>query len=103
MDVLNIRHNGLKRFVEDGDPSGLPGVMVERIRNVLSFVHEMESVDELKTLPGWQAQAVSDDGLGLWSLSLSRNWRITLQISEVDDPERSRGAGELTGSDRRSQ
>ncbi len=49
MDFRNFRHKGLKRFVEHNDPSGLPPDFVEKIGNILSFLQEMESAEELKS------------------------------------------------------
>jgi proteic killer suppression protein len=53
MDIRGIRHKGLRRFVERDDASGLPTEFVEKIRNIVSFLQEMESVEELKTIATW--------------------------------------------------
>ena len=52
MHVLNVRHKGLRRFVTRDDASGLPADFVEKIRNIVSFLQEMESADELKSIVG---------------------------------------------------
>ena len=77
-------HKGLRRFVEKDDPSGLPGMFVEKIRNILSFLQDMERADELQSVPSWRAHQLTGDRRGLWSLTVSRNWRITFRIDEAE-------------------
>lgn len=84
MDVLNIRHKGLRRFVTSDDVSGLPADFVEKIRNIVSFLQEMESADELKSIVAWRAHQLSGDRKGVWSLTVTRNWRITFRIDESE-------------------
>lgn len=40
----------------------------------------MEDEAELKTLPGWKAHLMTGDRKGTWSLSVTRNWRLTFWI-----------------------
>jgi proteic killer suppression protein len=82
VDIRNIRHRGLRRFVEKDDASGLPPEFVEKIRNILSFLQEMESVDELKSMVAWKAHQLTGDRKGTWSLTVTRNWRITFRVEE---------------------
>ena len=84
MDIRNIRHKGLRRFVEKDDSSGLPADFVEKIRNIVSFLQEIESAEELKPIVAWRAHQLSGDRKGTWSLTVTRNWRITFRIDEAD-------------------
>jgi len=34
--IRNIRHKGLRRFVEKNDPKGLPASQVEKIRDIIT-------------------------------------------------------------------
>lgn len=70
--------------MERDDPSGLPGAFREKIRNILSFLQDMESVDELRSFPLWRAHRLAGDRRGRWSISVTRNWRITFGIDEVE-------------------
>jgi proteic killer suppression protein len=82
MDIRGIRHKGLRRFVERDDASGLPTEFVEKIRNIVSFLEEMESVEELKTIATWRAHQLAGDRKGVWSLSVTRNWRLTFRVDD---------------------
>jgi toxin HigB-1 len=81
MLIRSVRHSGLRRFIRDDDPSGLPAPFVEKIRNILSFLQDMNSVEDLKRMPLWKVHPLTGGSKGAWSLSVTRNWRITFRIS----------------------
>jgi len=85
MRIRSVRHRGLKRFIERDETSGLPASFIGKIRNIISFVQDMGDVDELKAFPLWRAHKLSGDRRGLWSLTVSRNWRITFGVDEKDN------------------
>ena len=76
----------MRRFVEKDDASGLPAEFVEKIRNIISFLQEMDSAEELTSIASWRAHQLTGDRKGVWSLTVTRNWRITFR---VDGSERS--------------
>ena len=80
MEIRNVVHRGLRRFIEEDDPSGLSAAVLERVRNIVSFLEAMENVRELRDVPGWRAHVLSGDRSGTWSLMVTRNWRITFHI-----------------------
>lgn len=84
MKIGNVRHRGLRRFIERDDASGLPALFLEKIRNILSFLQDMEHASELQTVPSWKAHLLTGDRKGFWSLTVSRNWRITFRIDEIE-------------------
>lgn len=83
MELSSVRHKGLKRFVEADDASGLPADFVEKIRNLLSFMQGMDDVSDLKGMPEWQPQMLKGSRRGTWSLTVSRNWRLTFQLDRI--------------------
>lgn len=84
MKIRRVVHRGLRRFIERDDASGLLPSAVERIRNILTFLQEMEDVRELRDVPGWRAHQLTGDRKGTWSLTVTRNWRITFTIEPVE-------------------
>ena len=84
MKVRNVRHKGLRRFLAAGDASGLPAPFVEKIRNILSFVQEIDDAEELRAIPSWGARLLGGDRKGCWSLSVSRNWRLTFHVDDAE-------------------
>lgn len=46
----------------------------------------MADPDEVRAIPGWRAHLLSGDRQGTWSLTVSRNWRITFRV-DLDEGE----------------
>ena len=83
MNVRNVVHRGLRRFIERNNTSGLPSSIVEKVRNIVTFLQETEDVRELRDIPGWNVHQLTGDRKGTWSLTVTRNWRITFRIDEA--------------------
>jgi toxin HigB-1 len=84
MRIRNVSHRGLKRFIERNDASGLSPSVVEKVRNIVSFLQEMQDVQELRDVPSWKAHLLTGDRKGTWSLSVTRNWRITFSVDQTE-------------------
>ncbi|WP_298745909.1 type II toxin-antitoxin system RelE/ParE family toxin [uncultured Brevundimonas sp.] len=80
MKIKNVIHKGLRRFIEDDDGSGLPAQYVSKIAKIVSFLQDMAREDELRAIPSWKAHQLTGDRKGVWSLFVSRNWRLTFRI-----------------------
>jgi toxin HigB-1 len=44
----------LRRFIERDDASGLSPAVVEKVRNMVTFLQEMEDARELRDVPSWR-------------------------------------------------
>lgn len=77
-------HYGLRRFIEDDDPSGLPAAATAKLGVMVSFLQDMGQEGELRSVPGWKAHQMTGDRKGTWSLSVTRNWRLTLRIEGAE-------------------
>lgn len=84
MKIRRVKHKGLRRLSENGNTAGLPAQFVDKIRNILAFLQDMESVEELRAIPSWKAHLMTGDRKGTWSLFVSKNWRITFRINETE-------------------
>lgn len=80
MKIRSIRHRGLRQFVQHDDPAGLPAVATDKIRKMISFLEAMEDEAELRTIPSWEAHLLTGDQKGVWSLFVTRNWRLTFRV-----------------------
>jgi proteic killer suppression protein len=85
MELPSVRHRGLGRFVRVDDGSGLPAASIERIRNIVSFLQEMDGPDDLKALRRWSAHQLTGDRRGTWSRTVARNWRISFKVDEANE------------------
>lgn len=84
MKIRNVKHKGLRRLIEADDASGLQVVFVDKIRKILSFLQDMDSEEELRSVPSWKAHQLTGNRKGIWSLFVSKNWRITFQIKQAE-------------------
>ena len=77
--IGSIRHKGLRRFFEAGDGKLLRADMVPRLRRMLSAIHAAEELAEPESVSGWRLHALKGNLKGLWSLSVSGNWRLVFK------------------------
>lgn len=84
MKIRNVVHKALRRFIEDDDSAGLPPVIVPKVRRIVSFLQDMAHEDELRAIPSWKAHQLTGDRKGTWSLFVTRNWRMTFRIDQVE-------------------
>jgi proteic killer suppression protein len=84
MKIRNVIHRGLRRFIERNDASGLSPAVVEKVRNIVSFLQEMEDVQELRDIPSWKTHPLTGDRKGTWSLSVTQNWRIIFSVDQAE-------------------
>jgi toxin HigB-1 len=81
MEIASISHKGLRRFYETGSSKGLVGD-VARLRRMLAFIDAAASLDELAVPPNFGLHALTGDRKGVWSMTVTKNWRLTFQIDE---------------------
>ena len=79
MIVHSVKHKGLKRFLEREDTRGLQPDLIDKIAKVttaLALAYDMDSFQADAPM-GWRIHKLSGDKKGLWSVTLSGNWRMT--------------------------
>ena len=80
MKIRNVIHKGLRRFIEDDDASGLQPAVVTKVQLIVSFLQDIETEDELCTVPSWKAHTLIGNRKGIWNLFVTKNWRMTFRI-----------------------
>ena len=61
---------------------GVPPESVDKLRKMFAFPDEMEDPDELRALPSWKVHTLTGDRKGTWSLSVTRNRRLTFTVDD---------------------
>jgi toxin HigB-1 len=84
MIIRSVKHKGLRRLLEAGDASGLQPQTVDKLRKMLGFLQDMEREDELRAVPTWKAHQLTGDRKGVWSLFVTKNWRLTFAIDRTE-------------------
>ncbi len=84
MDVIRtIRHRGLKRLHERGDTTKVRADQAQRISDVLAHLDEAEKPSDM-ALPGYRLHPLKGDFKGMWSVTISGNWRIVFRLENGD-------------------
>ena len=78
-------HRRLRGFIEHDDVSAIAPSVVDRVRNIVTFLQEMENSEELRDVPSWKVHTLTGDRKGTWSLTVTRNWRITFKIDKAEN------------------
>ncbi|HCC53310.1 MAG TPA: plasmid maintenance system killer [Desulfobulbaceae bacterium] len=82
MKIRNVLHKGLFRFIEDDDSSGIQPAIAPKLRLIISFLQDMEQESELRSISSWRSHQLTGDRKGTWSLSVTKNWRLTFKINQ---------------------
>lgn len=77
-------HKGLRGFIENDSVAGIQPAVAPKLRRMLSFLQDMERESELLTVPSWKAHRLTGDREGTWSLSVTKNWRLTFRIDQAE-------------------
>jgi len=83
MEIESIKHKALKAFAMTGRPKGLPSNLTDRLRNMLAWLSVIENIDELKAPPNFGAHQLAGNREGVWSLTVTRNWRMTFRVNDA--------------------
>jgi len=82
--IRSFAHKGLKRLYTEDSVKGVPPDAADKLRKVLAFLDDMQDPEELRSLPAWRAHTLIGDRKGTWSLSITRNRRLTFRIDTVE-------------------
>jgi proteic killer suppression protein len=81
--IETFRHRGLKRLFQQGDSSKIRADEVRRIADVLAHLDLAHSPSDLD-LPGYRLHPLKGNLKGMWSVTLSGNWRIVFRFDDGD-------------------
>ena len=81
--IRSFRHRGLKRLYEQDDPSKVAANLANRIAVALADLDDANKPRDID-LPGYRLHPLKGQMRGLWSISVSGNWRITFRFEDGD-------------------
>lgn len=79
---MRIRHKGLRALAEKDDPRKVPGNLAPRLRRILTVLDEAQQPSDVATRPGYRLHPLKGDLAGLWSISVSGNWRVVFRFED---------------------
>ena len=84
MKIRNFIHKGLKKLYEEDSPKGVSAETVDKLRKMLAFLDDMQDPEELRSLSSWKVHTLTGDRKGTWSLSVTRNRRLTFCLDSAE-------------------
>ncbi len=81
--IKSFKHKGLERFYTRGTTAGIQATHANKVRLILSNLDQAESPDDMD-LPGLRLHELRGDRKGIWSVSVSGNWRVTFRFDGRD-------------------
>ncbi|MEZ4712727.1 MAG: type II toxin-antitoxin system RelE/ParE family toxin [Caldilineaceae bacterium] len=79
--IKSFKHKGLRRFFETGSLAGIQANHVNRLRMQLAALDTAQTIDDMD-VPGFRLHPLKGERIGIWSISVSGNWRITFEFVE---------------------
>ena len=74
----------MKKLYSNDSVKGVPPDTVDKLRKVLAYLDDMEDSEELRALTSWKAHSLTGDRKGAWSLSVTRNRRLTFRVDTAE-------------------
>ena len=81
--IQTIRHRGLKRLHERDDATKVRADQAKRIVDILAHLDQAEKPSDM-ALPGDRLHPLKGDFKGMWSVTISGNWRIVFRLENGD-------------------
>jgi len=82
--IRNFVDKGVKRLYAEDIAKGVPPDTADKLRKMLAFLDDMQDPEELRSLSAWKAHTLTGDRKGTWSLSVTRNRRLTFRIDPTE-------------------
>ena len=81
--IGTFRHRGIEKFFRTGSKAGIQPKHEARLRILLTALN-LASVPLDMNRNGWDWHPLKGDHKGLWSVSVSGNWRLTFSFEGED-------------------
>jgi toxin HigB-1 len=82
MQFVRFRDKGLRQLHEDGNARGVPSEMADKLLKLLLALETAETLEQLGRFPGWKLHPLKGGLKGLWSLTVTGNWRLIFRYDE---------------------
>ena len=83
MKIRNFAHNGLKRIYTEARKR-LATRYLGETAEALAYLDNVEDPEELRALAAWKVHTLTGGRKGTWSLSVTRNFRLTFRIDTAE-------------------
>jgi toxin HigB-1 len=81
--IKTFIHKGLKEFWETGKTKGNPANQASKIHVRLSVINAAQKIEDCDR-PGFKLHQLGGNRKGIWSITVTGNYRITFQFRDGD-------------------
>ena len=78
--IKSFKHKALERFYRKGAAIGIQARHTQKLRFQLAALDSAHQISDLD-LPGYRLHPLKGQRQGVWSITVSANWRLTFQFS----------------------
>lgn len=79
--IKSFKHKGLEKFYLSGSKKGIQASHSNRLRMQLAALDTAQSLDDMD-IPGYRLHQLTGNRKGVWSVTVSGNWRITYKFTD---------------------
>ena len=79
--IKSFKHKGLKSFYEAGSTAGIKPSHRNKLRLQLTALDTATCIEDMD-IPGFHLHSLKGTRKGIWSISVSGNWRITFKFED---------------------
>ena len=79
--IKSFKHKGLKRFYETGSTARIQPSHRNKLRLQLAALDTATCIEDMD-IPGSNLHSLKGRRKGIWSISVSGNWRITFRFED---------------------
>lgn len=81
--IVGFRHRGLRRLFKNGDRTRISPQIIAKVERVLARLDVAAGPSDMN-LPGFGLHPLKGDLAGLWSVTVTGNWRIVFRFDGPD-------------------
>lgn len=79
--IKSFKHKGLEKFYVAGSTKGIQAKHAKKLRMQLAALDTAFNIEDIN-IPGYRLHQLKGDHKGLWSITVSANWRLTFEFTE---------------------
>ena len=79
---MRIRHRGLRILADQDSARQVPSELESRLRRILTVLDHAQRPGDVATRPGYRLHPLKGDMAGMWSVSVSGNWRVVFRFED---------------------
>lgn len=81
--IKSFKHKGLKKFFETGSTAGIDAKQAQKISTRLEVLNRAREIEDID-IPGLFLHPLTGNRKGIWSITVTGNWRITFKLLDGD-------------------